>query len=156
MTDEEIRTAVAAAIGGVRNEPRPLNFRRAHERSTAHRLAVHMERHLGAGWDIDCEYDRDGQDIKRLDRIRECDEERESDRILPDIIVHHRESAGREHNLLVVEVKKNAETDPCDHLKLTLMTAPGSHYQYQLGLYVNVDGGNFACTWYKDGQRLQG
>jgi hypothetical protein len=38
--------------------------------------------------------------------------------------------------------------------KLELLTNPRSHYQYELGLYVNIDGGNFTCTWYKDGEKL--
>ena len=36
--------------------------------------------------------------------------------------------------------------DPCDRRKLELLTEPRGHYQYQLGLYINVDGGNFTCT----------
>ncbi len=76
------------------------------------------------------------------------------DAIFPDIIVHHREQTGREHNLLAIELKKNDEADACDQMKLDLMTRPGSRYQYQLGLYINVDGGNFVLTWYRDGDRL--
>jgi hypothetical protein len=73
---------------------------------------------------------------------------------LPDIIVHHREGEGRAHNLLVIEIKKDVQEDICDRRKLELMTDPGGHYQYHLGLYVNVDGGNFTCTWYRDGRQV--
>jgi hypothetical protein len=155
MTEDQIRTAVQSAITAVRGEVRPLLFRRVHERSIAYRLALHMERHFRPhDWDIDCEYDLDGQMKKTLEGIAECDG-RKTDLILPDIIVHHREHEGRTHNLLAVELKKNADEDACDRRKLELLTNPDGHYQYQLGLYVNVDGGNFTCTWYREGQSVQ-
>jgi hypothetical protein len=98
---------------------------------------------------------RDGQLKKTVEGIKGCDEEKKTNEILPDIIMHHREQPGRTHNLLVIEVKKNAKEDPCDRQKLELLTNPGGHYQYRLGLYVNVDGGKFTCTWYRDGQQLK-
>lgn len=155
MTKDQIRAAIQSAIEGVRREVRPLDFARAHERTIAQRLALHMEPHFRDEWNVDCEYDRDGQLKKLLEGIKGCDGQKKTDAILPDIIVHHREQAGRSHNLLVIELKKDAEEDPCDRRKLELLTEPHGHYQYQLGLYINVDGGKFACTWYKDGHQLK-
>jgi hypothetical protein len=155
MTEDQLRAAIQAAIEGVRNEARPLDLHLVHERSIAHRLAVHMEPRFRGEWDVDCEYDRDGQVKKMLQGIRDCDAERATDGILPDIIVHHRRGEGRPHNLLVIEIKKDAQEDPCDRRKLELLTDPGRHYQYQFGLYINVDGGAFTCTWYKDGRRAE-
>jgi hypothetical protein len=114
-----------------------------------------MEPHFRQEWNVDCEYDRDGQLKKTLEGIKGCDGKKETDAILPDIIVHHREEPGRAHNLLVIELKKDAKEDRCDRRKLELLTDPRGHYQYQLGLYVNVDGGKFTCTWYRDGQPLK-
>jgi hypothetical protein len=151
MTEEQVKAAVAAAIAGLRRETPPLDFQRVHERSTAHRLAVHMEP-LFAPWNVDCEYDRDGQTKKYLQGIAQCDRQRETDAILPDIIVHVRREHGRENNLLVVELKKNHSEDACDRMKLELFTAIGGHYEYQLGLYINIDRGNFTCTWYSGGR----
>jgi hypothetical protein len=113
-----------------------------------------MERHFHGTWNVDCEYDRDGQVRKALEGIAECDA-RKTDYILPDIIVHHRGGEGRLHNLLVIEVMKHAAEDACDRKKLELLTRPDRHYRYQLGLYINVDGGKCTCTWYKDGKRLE-
>lgn len=154
MIDEQVQAAVQTAIGRVKGETPPLNFQAAHERSTAHRLAVHMEPHFRPEWNVDCEYDRDGQVRKTLEGIAHCNAQKETDDILPDIIVHHRTGEGRAHNLLVIELKKAAAVDVCDQRKLELLTHPGGHYQYQLGLYINIDDGRFACTWYKDGKRL--
>ncbi len=153
MTEEQIRAAIDAAITGVTGEARPLKFRRAQERAIAHRLALHMEPHFRGDWDIDCEYDRDGLIKKTLEGIAGCGG-RKTDEFLPDIIVHHREGHGRDHNLLVVEIKKDALEDPCDRRKLELLTDPRGHYAYQLGLYINVDDGRFGCTWYKDGRQM--
>ena len=155
MNDLQVRRAVEAAIEALKAERPVLEFEAVHERSTAHRLAVHLER-LCLGWNVDCEYDRDGQLRKALDGIAGCDPQRTTDRIFPDIIVHHRQGQGRSNNLLVIEMKKDATEDRCDRRKLELLTALGGHYQYQLGLYINISGGEFNCTWYKGGARLLG
>lgn len=150
MEDEQVIAAVQAAISSLRSEEPQLEYQIVHERTTAHRLALHMEPHF-AGWNVDCEYDRDVSLKKFLNDIRHCDEQKRTDAIFPDIVVHHRRGQRRAHNLLVVEIKKNAATDVCDRMKLELMTQPGSHFDYQLGLYINVDGGKFTGTWYKNG-----
>ncbi|MCC6597764.1 MAG: hypothetical protein IT559_03130 [Alphaproteobacteria bacterium] len=153
MKDEDIKAYALQAIAGLKKEIPPLAFTEVHERSTAHRLAVHLEP-LFPKWNIDCEYDRDGLKLKILDGIKECDSDKKTDRILPDIIVHHRNESGPNHNLLVIEIKKNSAENTCDRKKLELLTGKG-HYQYQLGLYVNINGGAFDCTWYKNGRQLQ-
>jgi hypothetical protein len=66
MNDAEIMQAVQHAIDSLRRELPPLDFHIVHERSTAHRLAVHLEPHF-AGWNLDCEYDRFGKLQKLLE-----------------------------------------------------------------------------------------
>lgn len=63
------------------------------ERSLTHKLAEHMRDEF-PGWDIDCEYNRDGRAVKTHDGP-----------VLPDVIVHHR---GTDENLVVIEAKKRA------------------------------------------------
>jgi hypothetical protein len=152
MTEDQIRAAISTAVTSLKRETPVLEFNRVHERSTAHRLAVQMEP-LFAGWNVDCEYDRDGQTRKALEGIAQCDGERPTDWILPDIIVHHRREFGRDHNLLVIEIKKIDPENTCDRKKLELLTGPDGHYQYQLGLYINIDGDRFFATWYRDGEQ---
>lgn len=153
MTDEEVSTAISIAIDALRTEAPILDFASVHERSTAHRLALHMEDFF-RGWNIDCEYDRDENLRKTLQGIEQCRERRTAD-IVPDIIVHHRQGRGRENNLLVIELKKDAGEDACDRLKLELMTAPGGPYGYQLGLFINIDGGRFEQRWFREGAELR-
>jgi hypothetical protein len=155
MTEAQLRAAIQSAIERLRREEPPLDFRRAHERSISQRLAIHLEPFFRQEWNVDCEYDRDGQLKKLLEGIKGCDAEKKTNAIFPDIIVHHREQPGRAHNLLVIELKKDAAEDPCDRRKLELLTDPAGHYQYQMGLYINVDGGIFGCTWYRDGRQVE-
>ena len=74
-----------------------------HERTIAHRFAIYLE-DMFRGWNIDCEYNRLGIITKGLDGVRECDSQRATDRIYPDIIIHERGSEDR-NNLGVIEIK---------------------------------------------------
>ena len=91
---------------------------------------------------------------KLLAGIQECSEERSTARIFPDIIVHHRGANGAEHNLLVVEMKRNSEEDRCDFLKLCGLTDPSKPFGYQLGVYININHGRFETTWFKNGATI--
>jgi hypothetical protein len=146
---------LVAAIASVRVEEPPLDFLFIHERTVAHRVAIELERRL-AGWNVDCEYNRDGHIYKMLEGMAMCDGQRATDRIFPDIIVHRRQAEGRPHNLLVMELKRDAPFDACDFRKLELLTRPEGHYQYQYGLYINIAGGAFNCTWFVNGAAIAG
>lgn len=152
MTEKEVRTAVDEAIRLLETEEPRLDFEAVHERSTAHRLAVHLEPQF-KGWNVDCEYDRDGTLRKALEGIAGCSRRKSTDDIFPDIIVHHRLGEGGENNLLAIELNKRDAQDACDHQKLMLLTDTLGHYQYQMGLYINIDHG-FSLTWYKDRHTL--
>lgn len=82
------------------------------ERSITHRLALHLTP-LFPRWDVDCEYNRSGENTKRLDYETTTVEsdDTQAKTVYPDIIVHRR---NRDENLLVVEVKK---TDNDEGLK---------------------------------------
>ena len=76
----------------------------ANERSISHRLAIYLEEEF-QGWNVDCEYNRDGHEPKRLqlnpETIQSDDEQGTT--VYPDIIVHQR---GKPKNHLVLEIKK--------------------------------------------------
>ncbi|MHA7229462.1 hypothetical protein ACVT98_09585 [Vibrio campbellii] len=90
----------------------------ANERSISHRLAVYLESEF-TEWHIDCEYNRDIEDPKRLniDPIRTDSTDTQGKTVFPDIIVHAR---GQANNLLVIEMKKTSSgvLDDFDHAKL--------------------------------------
>lgn len=82
------------------------------ERTLTHRLAIYIEE-LFPGWDIDCEYNRNWINPKRLSNDF-LSEKFKSDNIdwitaFPDIIVHKRWKDA-EHNLLIIEVKKEGDS----------------------------------------------
>jgi hypothetical protein len=81
------------------------------ERSITHKFAEHLKSQFPT-WHIDCEYNRDGVDPKKVHlepvEVRSDDDTGES--VFPDIIVHER---GTSNNLLVIEAKKDSNTsDP--------------------------------------------
>jgi hypothetical protein len=55
---------------------------------------------------VDCEYNRDGFDVKRLELSQReaTDSDIEAVTVFPDIVIHLRGT--NEHNLLVIEIKK--------------------------------------------------
>lgn len=90
----------------------------ANERSITHRLAIHLESEF-PGYDVDCEYNRDGFDPKRLKKLTEKIESDDENgtTVYPDIIIHHR---GEKCNFIVIEAKKLSNTDESDKEKLCL------------------------------------
>ena len=123
----------------------------AHERSIAHKLAEYLQWQF-EGWHVDCEYNRHGLHPKRIPGIENCETDRSSNLVLPDIIVHHRNT---DHNLLVIEIKpQESETiDKCDDAKLSAFTNQSGDYKYQLGLFIGFDKLNEPqIVWYKNGK----
>ncbi len=152
MNEELVKQNIISSLEALQRETPPLNFNDVHERSTAHRLATHMEP-LFEGWNIDCEYNRDIQDKKLLQGIAALRAgENPTDSVFPDIIVHAREERGAHANLLVVELKRNSVRDDLDFRKLELFTDQAGKYQYKLGRYLNNNGGNYECIWCKNGE----
>jgi hypothetical protein len=79
----------------------------ANERSMSHRIAIYLEQEM-PGYNVDCEYNRDGFNVKRLqlEALPTSADNDEAVTVFPDIIVHRR--GDNDHNLLVVEMKKAA------------------------------------------------
>jgi hypothetical protein len=117
------------------------------EWAVAHRLAVYLEQLL-PGWNVDCEYNRQGQD-------RDPKSDQYGTILRPDIAVHHRGYCEREHNLLVIEVKKGDSTqDASKAREYTGRAAGDRRFQYSHGLTL-VIGNPVALTWYQDGRKAR-
>lgn len=135
MIDQDtVTAAVNAALDALLAHDAHLIDADTSERSLSHQLAVHLAAHI-PGYHIDCEYNRDGFDVKRLALAerKATDEALEAVTVFPDIIVHERGHRGR--NLLVVEVKKasSAISDDYDLLKLDAFK---SELGYQFALHL--------------------
>ena len=140
---DEIEDALRAAIKAVRDEfSEDLNVS---ERALTHRLAVHLEfssKGLFAGWHIDCEYNRDGHDPKRLGlgEPKTTDDGRGS-LVLPDVIVHRRRESRADANLLVIEVKRAREGTSEQDLEYDLNKLRAYHQQlrYRYACFVTFE-----------------
>jgi hypothetical protein len=110
----------------------------ANERCITHKFAEYLQL-VFPGWDVDCEYNRDGHEPKRLPRqtrtVRSDNEHART--VFPDIIVHHRETRD---NLLVIEAKKssNPRGDDGDRGKLRGIK---SEFGYSFALFVRFPTG---------------
>ena len=117
--DKEIKQRLIIAIDILFKHDRFLLEHEIHERTIAHKLATYLQNIL-PDCDVDCEYNLKGLDTKELPGIQDCDEQRSTDRVLPDIIVHKRNS---DKNLLVIEIKVQGKESQCDIAKLKLFTS---------------------------------
>lgn len=138
---EEVSERVDEALRQFRTIDRDLIHIDANERSITHKLAQHLEK-VFPGWHLDCEYNRDDNQIKRW--RQECErsqakykclkpDDTEVNMAYPDIIVHRRRTSD---NLLMIEVKKwnNRQDTEVDKKKLSYFTKHCGHFGYLYGL----------------------
>ena len=97
--------AVARALSELLENDNDLLGIDANERSITFRFAMYLQQHF-PDWTVDCEYNRDGTDPKRLGHLElyPDSEDDEAKTVFPDVIVHRR---GTRNNYLVLEFKKS-------------------------------------------------
>lgn len=143
----DVKQRVIAAVVALYRYDYELLDKNANERSITHKLAEHLQQEF-AYWHVDCEYNRQGSNIKRLlDLFNEINEQIRPDdtnvrTVYPDIIIHRR---GTQQNLIVIEVKKKNDNKKQndsqigkDKQKLKLFVED-SGYKYEHGLFLIVD-----------------
>jgi len=110
------------------------------ERSLSHRLAIYLEE-LFPGWAVDCEYNRDDHEPKRLQLNPEqiLSDDEEGTTVYPDIIVHKR---GCRSNLLAIEIKKISGGSEANDLRK--LRALRTQLGYQVALFVRFATGGRA------------
>jgi len=88
----------------------------ANERSITHKLAEYLQTEF-SDWNVDCEYNRNGMNIKRLMSFKMdiTSDDTDATSVFPDIIIHHR---GTDENLAVIEAKKSSNELGNDKEKL--------------------------------------
>src|SRR5262245_35748440 len=106
MDEDDVRARVNAAMDAFRAADTYLLEHDLSERCIASRLALHLQAvFLVDGLIVDVEYNRDGNQVKRMALPPECQRlEQPTDdpvMVVPDIIVHRRGHDGP--NLLVME-----------------------------------------------------
>lgn len=104
-----------------------------HERTIAHKFAEHLQQEFKVH-KVDCEYNRDDLDIKRLDSLLSDSEEKKCSRIFPDIIIHIRKKD--DFNELVIEIKTSSDPSDGDIEKLIGLTSRRLGFNYKYGLFI--------------------
>lgn len=146
MKQYEIKNALNAAKRCFLDNDDYLLSAEVNERSITHKFAEYLQDVFGCAWDVDCEYNRFGQDAKKIieaiEQIVGTDtttSEIKTKTVYPDIIVHKRGIDGP--NLLVIEAKKDAndnerETDRKKLIKIK------QKYEYNFAVFLNFTTGN--------------
>lgn len=109
------------------------------ERTITARLALYLQTEL-PNWHVDCEYNRDGIEPKRLGHL-DLDpkpEDTEARTVFPDIVVHER---GTSNNYLVLELKKTSNTVPRT-IDFTKLRGYRSQLRYEHAVFIEVLVGN--------------
>lgn len=122
---DEVRRKVDQAIAQLLEKDFFLLQIDANERAISHRLGIYLQL-LFEEWHVDCEYNRDLDNPKRLKTYKSFIDPKlrvwsiaETDPItvFPDIIIHER---GTHNNLLIIEMKKTMSqtSNKFDYFKL--------------------------------------
>ena len=111
------------------------------ESSISHRLANYLEPHF-PGWNVDCEYNRNHDDPKRLQIQRRNIEsdDTQATTVFPDIIIHRR---GTDDNLVVIEMKKTTSQES-DSYDIGKLNAFKEQLGYQFAIFIKVRTGGAA------------
>lgn len=128
---EEIILRVKKAIGNFyKNDKELLQYNTKDtticERSISFRIGIYLQQ-LFKGYNVDAEYNRNIERIKRLD----------GKNIYPDIIIHKRKT--NDNNLLWIEIKKENSTEESkesDRERLKKVTKEELEYKYKLGILI--------------------
>lgn len=154
MTGEEIeqlKSLLTSAVEAAYAEPSLLlesnsGPRKGNEQSVAFRVGIHLYEILKgtqfAALHLDCEYNKHGDDPKKLDELA----------IRPDLLIHRR--GDDDHNVLAVEFggwwKKPAKVES-DRDKLRKLTSQDFAYKYQLGVLVNLNPDDATYEYFRNG-----
>ena len=123
-SNDDMMTAVQRALEWMKVHDAHLFDVDGSERSLTFRLGCYMQQEFPK-WNVDSEYNRNGEVPKALKAVLEDVKRRKPDtkskgHVFPDLILHRRGPAGP--NLLVIEAKKESERTPeneaFDRLKL--------------------------------------
>jgi hypothetical protein len=136
MDKEEIIRKVNLALDLFYESDSLLVNLKVNERAICHHFAIYLKL-LFQDYNIDCEYDKHGDDFKKLENISECSERKKTDRILPDILVHKR--CNDKNNLIILEIKSKSDADSCDIKKLELMTNSKGQFKYDFGVFIKFE-----------------
>ncbi len=132
---KHIEQALNEALGSLLEKDAFILKADVNERTISHRLAGYLEPYF-LGWDVDCEYNRNHDDPKRLAIPRRdiSNDDIQARTVFPDVIVHKR---GTDENLLVIEMKKTTSQE-LDKFDLRKLDAFKEQLGYKFAVFVKV------------------
>lgn len=165
MTFADLKKLIEDSLQEFLHEDAYLLEHDVNERTITHHWAKHIERLAkekieGFDWQVDVEYNRDGDLPKKLYSIIH-DIKSNDDKgitVYPDIIIHRRGKNNLEdsenNNLLIIEAKKDkvfSSTSDDTRKIIAFIEEPDGGYYYRYGLYVNfiTDSQSYKWTWFR-------
>lgn len=157
MADDEIKRLkhlLHSAVSAAYAEPHLLKKsdgegREGNEQTIVFRVGIHLHELLKrteySHLNLDCEYNKHGDDPKRS----------EDDLIRPDLLIHSRDND--KENIMVVEFAgwwKRVKDVQKDKSKLKNLTKQSGDYRYSLGILITIDKENPRYIYYRDGNEL--
>ncbi len=135
---EKIEQALKEALKTLLARDKEILRADINERTISHRLALYLEPYFG-DWNVDCEYNRNHNDPKRLEIPRKMvrNDDTRASTVFPDIIIHKRDT---NENLLVIEIKKTTSREK-DDFDLHKLKAFRNQIGYKLAVFVKVPTG---------------
>lgn len=132
---ELVESALEYSLGQLLRSDGEILAMDVNERSISYRLASYLEPFF-QGWNVDCEYNRNHDDPKRLDirRRNVQSDDTQATTVFPDIIVHRR---GTNENFVVIEMKKTSSQESDDY-DLEKLNAFKEQLGYQFAIFVKV------------------
>lgn len=139
MKEKDVNAAVSRALATLLERDSYLLLKNVNERSISHRFAIYLESQF-PGWDVDCEYNRNHDDVKRLqlEARHASDQDIEAITVFPDIIVHHR---SKDENLLVIEMKKTGSRENANY-DIKKLEAFKKELKYTFAIFVQLETGS--------------
>jgi hypothetical protein len=158
MTNAEIELNLEKALARFLDTEADLLEIGINERSLTHKLTECIKEYFPKDFDVDCEYNRNGEIPKQLMSLHfgvvgAFDPEGKT--VYPDIIVHKRRMSGS--NILVIEVKKEKGSSSNDLKKLQFFTSDEFIYKYRFGVFIRFKSKDEKPEkiWFSRGSRIE-
>lgn len=155
MDFETMKKRVVNALNKLRDKDFFLLKTNANERTISHKFAEYLQEEFSE-WIVDCEYNRHGEEIKRIDLPSDkiTWDDTEAKTVFPDIVVHKRNTDNE--NLLIIEIKKSSNKINHQFDKKKIEAFTKEPYNYKIGLFIEIDVNdqNDSLEWYKEGELI--
>jgi hypothetical protein len=134
MNQKDIERIIDFAIKKLIENDSTLMHLNVSERALMFHLARYIREATPANLDVDCEYNRHLTDKKRLAFLKSELGVENDYKVYPDILIHQRNSD--EHNILVVEIKKQGEDLKSDGRKLKAFKSEPYSYNFAVQIVI--------------------